>query len=40
MVYCAQAPMKMSSGRLARILKSSVVRVIPMVSMMIPRIAV
>ena len=38
MVNCAHAPMKISSGRENRILKSLVVRVSPIVSMMMPKI--
>ena len=37
---CAQAPMRISSGRRASILKSLVVSVSPIVSMMMPRMTV
>ena len=36
--YCAMAPIQMSNGLCARILKSSVVRVRPMLNMIIPMI--
>ena len=39
-INCAHAPMKMSKGRRARILKSLVVSVKPIVSMMMPRMTV
>ncbi len=40
MKNCAQAPIRISNGRWARMRKSSVVSVSPIVSMMMPRITV